>query len=107
MFSPSAPPPETTISIIPDDTTIATGTTPSFGAVIDQGGATANAAWTVSGADGQINGSFFTLSPGAVGSTVKLRAMVRLSNDQVATAVRTLTVINPGDDGGGPPPPPN
>ena len=103
VITTSASPPGTTISIIPDDTTIATGTSPSFGAVIDQGGATANPIWTVSGAEGQIDGSFFTLSPGLVGSTVKLRAMVRLSNDQVTTAERNLTVVNPGGGDEGPP----
>lgn len=107
VFTTNASPPGTTISIIPDDTTIAIGTTPSFGAVIDQGGATANAAWTVSGADGQINGSFFTLSPGPAGTTVKLRAMLRLSSDQVATAERTFTVVNPGGGDDGPPDPPS
>lgn len=94
-----------TISIAPADTQIWATTNPSYRVVLDLNGATVYALWTVSGATGHVvDGDYFMLTPGPVGTTVRLRAMVRLSNGQVAVAERTMTVVAADDDG--PPPPP-
>lgn len=110
VIAPDAPPAASTISIIPADTDVAAGTVPSYSVRLDEGNGIVldgyPAVWTVSGATGQVSsgGMYFTISPGPVGTTVKLRAMVRLANDHVVSAERSMAVVNPG--GGDPPPPP-
>ncbi len=115
VFSTETPPPaaggvDPTISIQPSLTEVFAGTTPTFTVRVSLGGGVYldgyHAIWTVSGAQGQIseNGLSFEVSPGAVGSKITLRAMVRLADDSVITAERVMTVVQ--DDDLEPPPPP-
>lgn len=100
-----APSVGSTISILPADSQIWATTNPSYRVVLDSNSSTVYAVWTVTGATGHVvDGEYFMLTPGPVGTTVRLRAMVRLSNGQVVTAERTMTVV-PADDDVPPPPP--
>ncbi len=121
VFTTDTPPPPPTggqaptLSIVPPDTEVTVGSSPVFMVRVNLSEGNVRepyrAVWTVSGAAGQVtNGGYsFTLSPGAVGSTIHLRAMVRLADGHMISAERTLTVVNPDGGGGGgdgPPPPP-
>lgn len=111
VYSTETPPPppwgDPTISILPPDATVSIGTTPTYRAYLDHDGLVQRAVWTVTGAVGEVTngGESFTILPGAAGTTIRLRAMVRLADGRVVTAERTLTVENPGGDGEEEPPP--
>lgn len=112
VVAPDAPPVGSTISITPPGTTVTVATLPSYSVRLDQGNGIIlsgyPAVWTVSGAEGFLSGGglYYAVVPGAVGSRITLRAMVRLENGHVIFAERTMTVVSPGGDDDNPPDPP-
>ena len=111
VLNPDTPPAGSTISMEPADTDIAVGTRPSYSVKLSYNiGDTPitlddyPAVWTVSGGTGKMTGgSHFTITPGAVGATVRVRATVLLEGGGVAVKELVLPVVNPGGDDDGPP----